>query len=273
MAHEELRERSLRVWSTGDYAPTSAQLAPASVALVNALEIAAEHEVLDVAAGHGNCALAAARRGARATATDFSEAMVATGRQRTDAEGVPVDWRVADAADLPFPDAAFDRVTSTFGAIFAVDQVQVAAEIVRVLRPGGRAGITAWTPDGVMARMVKGRRAGPPPAADETDPADDAPDPFRWGDPDHVAALFAPTGARVATRPRILTFRYPTWDAWRHATAVHGLAVVARESMSPADYEQMMAETEADTAEIARADGDDEVVFDADYLEIVVTAA
>lgn len=264
MAHEELRERSLAVWSTGDYAPTSGQLAPASDALVETLGITAAHDVLDVAAGHGNAALAAARRGARVVATDFSPVMVEVGRQRTAAQGHDITWQLADAARLPLPDGAFDRVTSVFGAIFAVDQAEVAVEVVRVLRPGGQVGLTAWTPDGLTARtLAVARRFGPSRPAD-------APDPFRWGDPDHVAALFAPSGCTLTTRRRTLTMRYASWQEWREVSEAHGAAVVARQHMAADDYAAMSAEMEALTAEVARREGDG-VALDLDYLEIVGT--
>jgi SAM-dependent methyltransferase len=262
--HDELAERSRAIWGTGDYAPTSRQLAPASHTLVETLDIAAEHRVLDIAAGHGNCAIAAARRGATVVASDFSPTMIAIGRTRCEEHGLPVTWEEADAAHLPFADASFDRVTSVFGAIFALAQERVAAEAVRVVRPGGRIGFTAWTPDGLTARVLAvARRYGPPRPPD-------APDPFRWGDPDEVRVLFGPLDCEVETHRRTHTFRYGSWEQWKQESEAHGMAVVARQSMPAEAYAQMRREMQEATAEHDYGEGD-AVTFDADYLEIVVT--
>ena len=262
--HEEWKARSRAVWSTGDYAPASRQLEPAAVALVDALDIGPGMSVLDIAAGHGNCAVAAARRGAKVLATDFSPHMIATGSERTRAAGLDIQWQEADAAELPFDDAAFDCATSTFGAIFAPEQEQVAAEAVRVLRRGGRLGFTGWTPDSLTVKILTiGREYGPPPPAD-------APDPFRWGDPDEVAALFEPLGCDVQTRRRAVTFHYESWEQWRRDSNAHGMAVVMRDLLPPDAFEEMRRRQQAATAEHNHAEGD-AVAFDSAYLEIIVT--
>lgn len=262
--HEELKARSRKIWGTGDYGPTSRQLEPAAVSLVETLGIGPGMTVLDVAAGHGNCAVASARRGATVVATDFSPRMIEVGSARTRSAGLGFTWQEADAAALPFDDDAFDRVTSTFGAIFAPEQETVAAETVRVVRPGGAVGLTAWTPDGLMARLLAIRTdAGLPHAPD-------APDPFRWGDPAAVAGLFEPLGCSVSTQRRSLTFRYPSWEQWRRDSEAHGMSSVARELMAPDAYADMRARVEAVTAEHDDGEGDT-VVYDSDYLEIIVT--
>jgi SAM-dependent methyltransferase len=171
---EAVKARSKAIWSSGDYAPTSRQLEPVSETLVESLAVDRDHRVLDVAAGHGNCALAAARRGAKVVASDFSPVMIERGRARSEASELDVTWREADAAALPFEDGGFDRVTSVFGAIFAPEQLTVASELVRVTAPGGRIGLTAWTADGLIARMLRiPASLGPPPP-------EGAPDPMAW---------------------------------------------------------------------------------------------
>src|SRR5581483_1579747 len=107
--------------------------------------------VLDVAAGSGNAALAAARRGAEVTATDFVPRLLETAARRAHTEGLELETREADAQALPFADGAFDVVLSTFGVMFAPDQDRAAGELLRVCRPGGRIGLTAWTPASAMA--------------------------------------------------------------------------------------------------------------------------
>lgn len=262
--YEELKERSRAVWSTGDYTPTSHQLEPVSEALVQALGVADEAglRLLDVGAGHGNCAMAAARRGAAVVATDFSATMIETGSARTRDAGLDVVWQEADAAALPFADASFDRVTSVFGAIFAPEQEQVAAELVRVVRAGGLVGLTSWTPDGLTGQVMAVAREFNPVGGD-------VPNPSRWGDPDAVHQMFDGIDCDVSIQRRTLTFRYSTWEAWRQASESHGMAVIARQMMEPASYENMRDRLRALTAEHDHGEGD-RVAFDSDYLEIIV---
>ena len=263
---DELKRRSQLVWSTGDYSPTSTQLEPASAALVEALGVTSGHRVLDVAAGHGNCAIAAARRGAAVTASDFSPTMIEVGHARTTREGLAIQWQEADAAALPFEDNSFDRVTSVFGAIFAPEQERTAAELVRVTRDDGRIGLTAWTPDGYTARLLALTRSFGPPV-----PAD-APDPMRWGRPDEVAALFGELGWTVDVARRTVTFRYDSWEHWRAASEAHGMAVVAKQMLPPERYEEMYTAVRGLAEDVNRATGD-AVEFDADYVELIVTKA
>lgn len=248
------------IWEVGDYEPTSRALEPASRALVEAIGVDRGHRLLDVAAGHGNCAVAAARRGAHVVATDRSAAMIAAGRRRTQAAGLDVTWREADAQALPFDDAGFDRVTSVFGAIFAPDPRMVAQELVRVLRPGGVGAMTAWTRDGLLAEL----------AALSADDADtDPPGWHRWGDADDVRALFAPLPCRVEIRRRTLTMEFETWAEWQHAHDVHGIAVVARQRMDPDAYEELQRSIRAVMARHNHgADGG--LAYDHGYLEIIV---
>lgn len=259
----QLSERSRVIWDTGDYAPTSRGLAPVSEALVEALGIGSDQEVLDVAAGHGNCAVAAARRGAAVTATDFAPGMIAAGRRRTEGEGWAITWQQADATALPFEDGSFDRVTSVFGAIFAPDQARAAAEAARVTRPGGRVGFTAWTEGSYAARLLDAMgRHTPRPAG--------APDTLDWGRPDRVAALFEPTGCSLDVRRRTFMFRYGSWEEWRSGMEAHGMAVVARQSMAADRYEAMLDEMRTVTAE-ADVGQDGAVVVEAEYLQILAT--
>lgn len=263
MELEEIKARSRTVWGTGNYAPTARQLEPISVSLVASLGIGRGHRVLDVAAGTGNCALAAARAGAAVVASDFSPVMVGRGRERTAAAGLDVVWEEADAADLPFDDGAFDRVTSVFGAIFAPEQELAAQELVRVTAPGGAVGMTAWTEDGIFARLIRdlgGSDAAAPDAA---------PDAMSWGDPAHLERLFAGAGGELTVTRREATFSYPSWAQWRRDFEAHGMVVVMKRSMPPEAYESFVAEARDLFAGEARADGDG-VTYAADYLEIRV---
>lgn len=260
---QEIKARAKAVWSTGDYTPTGHQLEPVSMALVESLEVSPEHRVLDVAAGHGNCALAAARRGAAdVVATDFSPTMIERGRERTDEAALDITWQEADAADLPFGDGAFDRVTSVFGAIFAPEHETVAEELVRVTAPGGALGMTAWPPDGFIAGLIgTSRPYGPEPPAG-------APDPMAWGDPTHVEAQFAGLPCELTFTPRAVAFTYSSWDDWRRKIGAHGMLMVLEQSLPADRFEEMIAAMQAFTAEHSSIT-DDRISYDAEYLEIL----
>lgn len=261
---QRMKARSKALWNAGDYTPTSRQLAPASEALAESMGIAPGQSVLDVAAGHGNCAIAAARRGATVVAADFAPTMITVGRARTDESGLPIRWEEADVANLPFEDGSFDRVMSVFGLIFAPEQQKAAAEVMRVLRPGGTAGITAWTKDSFVARMLEVPRElgyGPPRSPD-------APDSLWWGEPDVARSLLGAAGAAVELRERTVRFRYRSWDEWRASFEAHGMAVMLRQDMPPETYEAVLRGLQALTAEHDVGEGDT-VAVDAHYLEIL----
>jgi ubiquinone/menaquinone biosynthesis C-methylase UbiE len=263
MGDDELKERAKLVWGAGDYGPTSRQLEPASEALVDAMEITPGHRVLDVAAGHGNCAIAAARRGAVVCASDFSPVMIESGRARTQAQGLEIEWQEADAADLPFDKESFDRVTSVFGAIFAPEQEAMAAEVVRVTRGGGMIGLTSWTDDGFTSRLIGISSSFGPPAPP------DSPDPLRWGRREEVDAIFAALGCAADIRSRALTFRYASWSDCRQSLEAHGMAVVARQNMPPDQYEEMFRQIRELTEDTSYGEGA-AIVFDSEYLEVLV---
>jgi len=172
------------VWALGDFARAGAEQVIVGELLCRAIDIHPGERVLDVAAGSGNAALAAARRGARVTATDFVPQLLEVAARRAAVEGLVVDTEEADAQALPFPDGSFDVVLSTFGVMFAPDQARAASELIRVCRPAGRIGLTAWTPRSVMAsaQAAAGRFAPFPPIPG-------ARSPIEWGTEARVREL------------------------------------------------------------------------------------
>ena len=151
------------MWGLGDYAELSEALRPAAEALADACAVSAGQEVLDVAAGDGNFAIACAREGARVVASDLSPGMVERGRARSEREGYDIEWVEADVEALPFEDGRFDCVGSVFGAMIAPRPRVTAEELFRVVRPGGTVGMTAWTPRGFSAELFRlGRSYAPP---------------------------------------------------------------------------------------------------------------
>ena len=141
-----------------------------------------------MACGTGNAAIRAAEAGGRVVGVDLTPALLEEGRRLADAGSVQVEWVEGDAEELPLPDESFDVVLSTFGCMFAPRHRVTALELARVLRPGGRLAVTAWTPDGAMGeffRTVGGFLPPPPPVAEP---------PTLWGDEGYVRELFAGSG-------------------------------------------------------------------------------
>ncbi len=157
--------------------------------------------MLDVAAGNGNATLAAARRGALVTSTDYVGSLLERGAERARAERLDVTFQVADVEALPFADASFDAVLSTFGVMFAPDHARSAAEMARVCRPGGRIGLANWTPDSLIGRMFKvlGRHIAPPPGVQP---------PSLWGTEAHLRTLFGERVAALTATTKTFNFRY-----------------------------------------------------------------
>jgi SAM-dependent methyltransferase len=193
-----------RTWSDGDFSMVGAMIYNVAEALAEALEILPDERVLDVATGSGNGAIAAARRSwGGAVGIDFVPALLERGRERAAAERLGVEFIEADAQDLPFEDASFDVAMSIFGAMFAPDQERTAAELLRVVKPGGRIGMANWTPDGALSEffaiLVK-HTGGPPPG---TVP------PVLWGNEEHARSLFGDgiTEMRVQQRVSRQVFR------------------------------------------------------------------
>src|SRR5262245_24290863 len=145
-----VKSRQQSAWSAGDYAVIGTTLQIVGEELCEALSLRPGSRVLDVAAGNGNATLAAARRWCEVTSTDYVPALLECGRERAKAEHLIVDFRQADAEALPFPDASFDVVLSTFGVMFTADQEKAAAEMLRVCKPGGKIGLANWTPEGFV---------------------------------------------------------------------------------------------------------------------------
>ena len=135
-----IKQRQQATWASGDFAVIGTTLQIVGESLAEAADVRAGERVLDVAAGNGNATLAAARRFADVTSTDYVPALLDKGRERARAEDLSVQFQVADAEALPFDDGSFDVVLSTFGVMFAPDQKRAAREMLRVLRPGGRIG-------------------------------------------------------------------------------------------------------------------------------------
>lgn len=195
--------RQQQMWATGDFHRIGVAQVVVGELLVRAVGVRAGQQVLDVAAGAGNTALAAARRFGDVTATDYVPDLLGTAARRAEAEGLPMKTEVADAQNLPYADASFDVVLTTFGAMFAPDQDRTASELLRVLKPGGRLGMANWTPTGFVGRMfaVGAKHVPPPPGLS---PAS------RWGTEAGLQDLLGSRGASLEIRERETEFVYPS---------------------------------------------------------------
>src|SRR5246127_1599291 len=163
---EAMKARQHGAWSSGDYAVVGTTLQIVGEDLCEVLDLRSGQKVLDVAAGNGNASLAAARRWCDVVATDYVPALLERARERADAERLTIEFRKADAEALPFPNARFDVVMSTFGVMFTPDQDRAATELLRVCKSGGKIGLANWTPDGFIGQLFKtiGKHVAPPAA-------------------------------------------------------------------------------------------------------------
>jgi len=266
--YAQMTERARIMWSLGDFARAGAEQVLVGELLCRAIDIHPGQRVLDVAAGSGNAALAAARRGARVTAADFVPRLLQAAARRAQAEGLELETREADAQSLPFPDGAFDVVLSTFGVMFAPDQARAAAELLRVCRPGGRIGLTAWTPASVMAatQAIAGRFAPFPPVPG-------ARSPIEWGTEARVRELLG-SGVTELTAQVLSTDMCGISPAGRveFNRAYVGPTKAVFDRLDPAAQQTLAAELASCLQQFNRA-ADGTLVAPAEYLQLIATRA
>jgi SAM-dependent methyltransferase len=189
---DQMKQGARATWAAGDYpAIAQMQLWPIGERVVRRVGIMPGEDVLDVACGTGNAAIRAAQAGGRVVGVDLTPELLAEGRRLATEAGVEVEFVEGDAEALPIPDASFDVVVSVFGAMFAPRHRVTAAELARVLRPGGRLCVTGWAPDGEIGKLFRmlGGHLPPPPAIAEP--------PLLWGTEEHVRALFEGAGVEL----------------------------------------------------------------------------
>ena len=202
-----IKGKQQATWATGDYAVVGATLQLVGESLAEAADIRAGERVLDVAAGNGNPTLAAARRFADVTSTDYVETLLRKGAERARAEGWNVAFQTADAEALPFADRSFDAVLSTFGVMFTPDHRKAAREMLRVARSGGRIGLANWTPTGFVGQVFKLLGAHVPSPAGLQSPA-------LWGTETYIAELFGQQASDIRVVRKTFVFRYRSAAHW-----------------------------------------------------------
>jgi SAM-dependent methyltransferase len=259
-----VKTRQQGAWSSGDYAIVGTTLQIVGEALCEALDLRAGHKVLDVAAGNGNVTLAAARRWCEVVSTDYVPALLERGRERATAERLAIEFRQADAEALPFADASFDVVVSTFGVMFTPDQDKAAAELLRVCKPGGKIGLANWTPEGFIGQLFKtiGKHM-PPPAGVKS--------PVLWGTGARITELFGAQACSIQLERRNFVFRYRSAQHWLDVfKTYYGPLLKTFGALEP---QAQAALTDDLFALIKRFDrsGDKTMVVPSEYLEVVVT--
>ena len=258
-----VKARQQAAWSTGNYAVVGTTLQIVGENLAEALDLRAGERVLDVAAGNGNATLAAARRWCDVTSTDYVPALLESGRARATAEGHAVRFEEADAENLPFADASFDVVMSTFGVMFTPNQERSAKELARVCKPGGRIGLANWTPESFVGQLFKTIGKYIPPAAGIKSPA-------LWGTEARLAELFGQFLTSMRTTRREFVFRYRSPAHWLEVFRTYYGPM--NRTYAALDSQHQSAFTQEVLALMASRNrsGDKTLVLPSEYLEVVV---
>jgi ubiquinone/menaquinone biosynthesis C-methylase UbiE len=258
-----VKARQQMAWGSGDYAIIGTTLQIVGEMLCEAVDLRSGQTVLDVAAGNGNATLAAARRFADVTSTDYVGALLERGKERATAERLDVKFQEADAENLPFGDASFDTVLSTFGVMFTPNQEQAARELMRVTKPGGKIGMANWTPESFIGQLFKTFGKYVPPAAGVKSPA-------LWGTKAQLDSMFA-AGGMVATAGRHFAFRYKSaqhmLDIFRTYYGPVHKAFGALDAKMQMDLETDILALMASF----NSAKDGTLVIQSEYLEVVVT--
>lgn len=204
----EAQQQARDLWSSGDFPSAARQIADVGLATVDRAGVQPDDVVLDVACGAGNATIPAAKAAARTVGLDITPELIEAGKKAAAEAGVEIEWMEGDAQDMELEDESFDVVISVFGCMFAPDHKKAAAELVRVLKPGGRMIVAAWRPEGNVGRMF-GTIAQHLPA-----PPEGFQPPPLWGVDDHIHEIFGPTGIQVEVEPTTVEFAAESADAF-----------------------------------------------------------
>ena len=258
-----VKQKQQIAWSAGDYAVVGTTLQIVGESLCEAIDLRAGERVLDVAAGNGNATLAAARRWCDVVSTDYVTALLERARIRASAEGLAVEFREADAENLPFADGAFDVVLSTFGVMFTHNQDRAAAELLRVVRPGGRIGMANWTPTSMIGELFKilGQYLQPPAGVKS---------PALWGSEPRLREMFGAGAKTISLTNKHFVFRYRSPEHWLDVFRTYYGPMLKAFAALPAEKPSSL---EHDLIELARRhnrSGDATLVAPSEYCEVVI---
>jgi SAM-dependent methyltransferase len=238
---EGFKQGQRAMWSAGDYPEVAERIVAVGEYVAERAGAGPGVTLLDVATGSGNVSIPAARAGASVTGLDLTPKLLEAQRERAREAGVEVELVEGDAEQLPFADASFDRVTSCFGVMFAPRQQLAAAELMRVVRPGGEVVVAAWTPSSIVGRLFRTTSSYMPPPPEGLQP------PVMWGVEEHVRELLGPSGAELSFEPREVVFEGDSVQAWiDRDERILGPAVMAKAALEQQgryeDYRRDMVE-------------------------------
>ena len=259
-----IKAKQQSAWSSGDYAVVGTTLQIVGESLCETVDLHSGQRVLDVAAGNGNASLAAARRWCDVVSTDYVSALLDRARTRAGAEGLAIEFKQADAENLPFPDASFDVVLSTFGVMFTPNQERAASELMRVCKPGGKIGLANWTPGSLIGELFKliGKTMPPPPGVKS---------PALWGTEERLREIFGNRmGALQATRKHFV-FRYRSAQHWLDTFRTYYGPIVKIFGALPPDKQDALARDLIALAERFNIGGAGTLIAPSEYLEVVIT--
>ncbi|MGH2585076.1 MAG: class I SAM-dependent methyltransferase, partial [Dehalococcoidia bacterium] len=251
-----------QTWASGDFAAVATTLPIVSEMLCEAVDLHAGERVLDVATGSGNTAIAAARRFCAVAGVDYVPALLERARERAATEGLAIEFRDGDAEAIPYADASFDVVLSTYGSMFAPDQERAARELLRVCRTGGRIGMVNWTPEGFIGEMfrVTGRHVPPPTGLKP---------PVLWGNEARLRELFGGGISSLSVTRRMYTFRYTSAEHWLDFFRMYyGPTLKSFEALDAAGRQHLAADL-LDLARRYNQATDGTLAVPAEYAEVV----
>ena len=260
---EAIKAKQKATWMSGDYGHFAKYLEPGALDFLSRIPIEPGMRILDVASGAGQISIPAARAGAKVTGIDIATNLVEQARARAQAENLDAHFDEGDAEMLPYPDRSFDLVISLIGAMFAPRPEQVAAELKRVSRPGGRIIMANWTPSGFVGQMFKihGKHV-PPPAI--------VPPPVKWGDEETVRERLQEGTSHLKLTRRLYPFRFPLPPAqlvgfWR---TYYGPTLKAFAALDAEKGAALHRDLEAHWSENNQAT-DGTTFVEAEYLEVI----
>ncbi len=257
----EAQQRARAVWSAGDFDAIAHRIWAVGDDIVQRVGVADGERVLDVACGTGNAAIPAAAAGAEVTGIDITPELLEDAKRNAAAAEVEVEWLEGDAQDLPFDDGSFDVVVSTFGCMFAPDHERAAAEIARVLAPGGRFGVVAWRPEGNIGRffLTIAKYAPPPPEGFQPPPL--------WGLRDHVTEIFDGTGAELDFEDSVAHFHFDSVEEMvaEYSTKFGPIALLREGLEAEGRWDDLLEDMRLLYEEVTEPE-DGGIAFDGEYL-------